>query len=69
MIGICHFEDQLIGKGAVPRNHLFVQPSISINVVMSVIPFCFSGRVVVAFLMGDVTQIRMTIAIPEITIN
>ncbi len=69
MIGTSHFEYQFVGNGTVPWNHLFVQPSISIDVEMSVVAFCFSGRVVVAFLVGDVAQIRMAFIIPEMAIN
>ena len=68
-IGTCHSKDQLIGKGSVPRNHLFIQECVCIDIEMSVIAFCFSGRVVIAFLVSDVIQIRVTFAVPEITIN
>lgn len=64
-----NFEDQLIGKGAVPWNHLFIQECVTIDVVMSAIAFCFSIRVVVAFFVGNVVQLLMTINIPEMTIK
>ena len=68
-IRTCDLEDQFIGKAAVPRDHLLIQKCVGIDIVMSVVALSFSSDVVVTILIGDVIQICMTIAVPEITIH
>ena len=48
---------------------MLIQEGVTENIVMHVGAFCFGDCVVVAFLVGDVAQERMTIDIPEVAVN